>query len=236
MEITVNLSDKQVEFLKKFAKNHAPNSPDNLCTANPIHVVQDNRHRIIPYGADIEEYMDDENLVFMDRECDCHFDSEVEFINQYYEWKGEEPPEKVIPFKEAYLKLETKEEWLITTWEEYFGYYGVKKYHMGWKENDWQDVAFFFILEEARKYIMYQRHNLKNPRTYTFSGGYSNKGEYHHFWELLFNIGKQLSGESEEKICYEHSEKHNVNRSEITKLDCEILPCYKDCPLIIGGM
>jgi len=232
MEITVNLTDKQVEFLKKFAKNHAPNSPDNVCTANPIHVVQDNRHRIIPYGADIEEYMDTENLVFMNRECDCQFDSEVEFIKQYYEWKDEEPPEKVIPFKEAHLKLKTKDGWLITSWEEYFEYYGVNEYHMGWKEDNWQDIAFFFILEEAKKYIKYQGHNLKNPRIYTF-GGYGNKGEYHHFWELLFNLGKQLiSEENAEEVCFEHSKKHNVTWSEVQKLNCEDLTCFKDCPLM----
>lgn len=36
----------------------------------------------------------------------------------------------------------------------------------------------------------------------------------------------------ERSVCFKHSKKHNVTRSEVSKLDCEVLPCSKDCPLI----
>jgi hypothetical protein len=57
----------------------------------------------------------------------------------------------------------------------------------------YRNVAYFFILEEAKRYMQYQGHNLISPRTYTFSSGYDNRGEYEHFWDLLLAIGKMLN-------------------------------------------
>jgi hypothetical protein len=205
MEITINLAESQIKYLKLFAANHFPGANDNLCTHNPIHVVQDNRHRIIPYSIDIEEFMNAHDLVFMDRECCSEFVSEVDFIKQYYAWKDKEPPKDLVSFKEAQYKLVTKNGWRITSWYEYFKHYNVEEYHMGWRQDDWQNIAFFFILEEARRYIKYQGHNLRDPRTFTFSAGYGNEGEYQHFWRLLLDIGKQLN-EMENKDGDQHEE------------------------------
>lgn len=57
---------------------------------------------------------------------------------------------------------------------------------------DWENVAFFFILSEAKKYLQYQRHNLKRARTFSYSPGYGNCGEYEHFYRLLFSLGQKL--------------------------------------------
>jgi hypothetical protein len=116
-EITISLTEEQEKFLKLFAQNHYPGAKDNVCTNNPLHLVQTREERVV--DPDYDE------------------------------------PDKI-------------------------------KY---------RTVAIFFILEEAKKYIKYQGHNLSNPRTYTVSAGYSNKGEYHHFWELLFDMGKRLNEE-----------------------------------------
>jgi hypothetical protein len=50
----------------------------------------------------------------------------------------------------------------------------------------WTDtiVAFFLTSEAAHDYLMYQRHNLKNPYVYVFYSGYGN----HEMDALLCNL------------------------------------------------
>lgn len=59
----------------------------------------------------------------------------------------------------------------------------------------YSDVAYFWILEEARRYVQYQRHNLDHARIYTVAAGYGNEGEYEHFYSLLMKMGQQLLNE-----------------------------------------
>jgi len=63
---------------------------------------------------------------------------------------------------------------------------------------DYEDVAYFYTLQSAKEYIKYQSRNLTNPRTYTKSGGYSNYGEYEHFWDLLMSLGIKLNKNQED--------------------------------------
>jgi hypothetical protein len=103
------------------------------------------------------------------------------------------------PISEAYAMDRfvdvTGEEWVIVDEDDYFEAYGIEKqkYCKVHTAYYYETVAVFFILDEARNYLKYQGHNLTNPRTYTIGAGYANKGEYHHFWELLFSIGQQLN-------------------------------------------
>lgn len=53
--------------------------------------------------------------------------------------------------------------------------------------------AYFFIKEEAQRYIRYQGHNLNKPRIFADYMGYSNNGEYEHFYDLLMSIGTRLN-------------------------------------------
>jgi len=120
-------------------------------------------------------------------------------IEAYHERQGEECPVEIVDFDTAYYADKfigvDGEEWVIVDEGDYLSAYGIPNdfYH---KTNicfGYRTAAVFFILDEARKYIEYQGHNLTNPRTYTIGAGYANKGEYHHFWELLFNIGEKLN-------------------------------------------
>lgn len=196
-EITIAITPEQEKFLKLFSANHHPGAKDNLATHNPIHVVQRKRYRQIPYSSDLEDYYGHLPLQFSyDRDYDTWFNSEVELIEKYYEDRDEEPSVSIKPFKEIYCKEVMGKDGktiFIADYSDYFKAYGIEINAIAWQEEYYEDVAFFFILEEARRYMKYQSHNLKEPRTYTFSAGYANDGEYHHFWELLFNIGKQLS-------------------------------------------
>lgn len=196
-EITISITPEQEKFLKLFAAKHHPGADDNLATHNPIHVVQKRRYRQIPYSLDLEEYYDDLPLQFAyGWDYDTWFDSEVELIQAYYEDRDEEPQVPIRPFKEMdYKDVKGKDgkTIFITDYCSYFKAYGIEGVAIAWQDYDYEDVAFFFILEEARRYMKYQSHNLKEPRTYTFSAGYANDGEYHHFWELLFSIGERLN-------------------------------------------
>jgi len=40
MEITLNLTQQQIDFLKEFAMNHYPDAPDNLLTDRPCTVFR----------------------------------------------------------------------------------------------------------------------------------------------------------------------------------------------------
>jgi len=197
-KITVSLTDEQEKFLKLFVKNHYPNAKDNLCTSQPIHVVQSYNPHYIPYAEDTAEYFDSDDLRFCWDTDDYSdwFKSDVEAIKSYYDYRDEVCPIMIKPFNQVEFSEMIKvdgNDIHVTDYDDYFRAYGIENMIMAWEHEEWKDIAYFFILEEARKYIKYQSHNLKSPRTYTLHGGYGNIGEYHHFWELLFGIGKQLN-------------------------------------------
>ncbi len=54
------------------------------------------------------------------------------------------------------------------------------------------EIAFFFSLEEARKYKVYQRHNLRDPYIFAHSPGYSNNGDWIPFYDLLQSIAEKV--------------------------------------------
>ncbi|WP_054710787.1 hypothetical protein [Bacillus sp. JCM 19041] len=60
---------------------------------------------------------------------------------------------------------------------------------MAWAEYEWEDVAFFFIRDEAVKYLKYQSHNLTKRRVYTHGLGYVNHGDMSYFRALLMTLG-----------------------------------------------
>lgn len=166
-----------------------------MATYQPIHVVQTKRYNHIPYGQDTAEYYEDKPLKFSnDSDYDVWFDSEVELLEDHF--RDSLPP---IPIQSyAVLEAETVigadgEEVFISNYEDYFGVYGLERVSVAFESYEYKDVAFFFILEEARRYMQYQGHNLTEPRTYSYHAGYSNKGEYSHFYQLLFDLGENLN-------------------------------------------
>lgn len=60
-----------------------------------------------------------------------------------------------------------------------------------YKENR-QPKAYFFTKKEARNYMKYQAHNLRNPRIFTANAGYDNRGDYPILQRLLLRIGEEL--------------------------------------------
>lgn len=194
-EITVPVTEQQEQFLKLFAANHYPGARDNLATDQPLHIVQTKSYQYLLYAPGTEDSYHGLILVFgSDGESEWTTD-ETAVVREYYGEKT--PPFPIKSFDE--LKWEAIEspdpDWdgaLITNYTEYFEAYGVPNVNIAWQVETYKNVAYFFILEEARKYLKYQAHNLNEPRTYTVCAGYANQGEYHHFYELLHNIGQSL--------------------------------------------
>lgn len=192
--ITIALTPAQEKFLKLFAERHYPGAFDNLATDIPIHVVQNTEIIYIPVN---EDYAEDEteSVVFSSTmfSNDEKFKSPEDLVTAYY--KDEQSPIKIRTYKETKDKPiigVDGETHYIYSYAKYFGAYGIEAYGIDYVYKSMHDVAFFFILNEAQRYIEYQAHNLKEPRIFSFAPGYGNEGEYRHFYELLRNIGTIL--------------------------------------------
>ena len=198
-EITVKLTEEQEKFLKLFASKQFEESKDNVGTHNPLHLVQTQDERVVD-----PDYDNPDRVKYVVTDDDYkEYESAQELVKGFWDNCSSECPIEIVGFEEAYRAKEfigvNGDEQIITDKDDYLEAYGIdeKSYNKVNTCYEYRTVAVFFILDEAKKYLEYQGHNLTNPRTYTVGAGYANKGEYHHFWELLFSMGKQLNEASE---------------------------------------
>lgn len=195
-KIEVELTDTQEKFLKLFAEKQYDGAEDNLYTCNAIHAVETYQPYYIPYHEDLFDYLGDLPLIFTtDSDHESWHDSEVETLQDWFEGRDEKPPIDIVPFQDLqYKDIETPDgnKIFVMSYDDYFKAYGIKWYTAAWLQDNYEPVAFFFILSEAKRYIEYQRHNLRKPRTYTYSSGYANCGEFDHFRDLLLSMGEKL--------------------------------------------
>ena len=192
--ITINLTDEQERYLKEFSLKQFSGSKDNVGTDRPLHVVQTQYNRVV----DPDHEDPDKVSYFVPDWCE-DYESMQDLIKAYYQHESDGCPIEIVDYDVAYEASEfidvNGDEPIILSEDDYLEAYGIPK-DFYYKVNtvfDYRTVAVFFILDEAKKYMEYQGHNLTNPRTNTIGAGYANKGGYHHFWDLLFNIGKQLN-------------------------------------------
>lgn len=166
--VTIDLTEQQEKYLKEFATKQYPGSKDNVCTNKPIHFVQTEHERAV--DADFDS-VDKIKYVIKD-DCSLSFESVQELIENYYnERLSEECPIPIVTFDEAYASDEfigfDGEEHVICEEEDYLQAYGIPDdyYYKVDIGIYYETVAVFFILDEAKRYIKYQGHNLTNPRT-----------------------------------------------------------------------
>lgn len=187
MKITVDLTDEQVKFLKQFAANQCEGAKDNLCTYKPLHLVQTETLEYIHDGGgngNYDVYVDADNP---ERKA---FRDELNFVLEYGTY---DDPSDVVDYDTAY-NSEGINGKTIYDLDDYFAAYGINsKIERCSVVKKYRTVAYFFILENAKAYLEYQSHNLTNPRTYTVTSGYANKGEYEPFFDLLMELGKKLN-------------------------------------------
>ncbi len=197
MKIELEINDRQAEFLRQFAKNQHEGARDNIGTRKPLHLVQTEELEYIYDGGGNGDY--DVFICTDDYSETYPTEKELVLALGYYNDKSD-----VVDYETAWSNNltdpVTEEEVLICDFEDYLTFYGLDP------ENilrcsvivRYRTVAYFWILENARQYIKYQGHNLTNPRTYTVGGGYSNKGEYESFFDLLMAAGTALLGGGKE--------------------------------------
>lgn len=196
-EVTIQLTVEQEKFLQTFAQNHYHGAEDNASTANAFHVVENKHYDYIPYSEDLVNFFEDLPLCFTtDTDYDRWWTSEEELILDYYAEHDKVCPIEVKPFQDLLGDSvpNTKGEMVeILDWPHYFERYEVPLQAMAWQKVYWEKIAFFFIKEEAKKYLQYQGHNLHQPRIYTYGAGYGNEGDYIPFRDLLLHIGQTLN-------------------------------------------
>lgn len=172
--LQIEVNKQQEIFLKEFAEKHFPGSDHNLATATPIHVVEVTDYIYV----DEDIYLDEGELCFIYNE---------EVYTKAYEvvCAANKIKEDELPVLDTYIN-----------YHDVFSKYNITDVEVRTRIKFYRPVAFFFIRDEAKRYIKYQSHNLHKPRIYTYSPGYSNCGDFAPFWELLYSIGKQLNEES----------------------------------------
>ena len=185
MNININLTEKQECFLKKFANDNFDGSKKNLCTYKPIHFVE---------TQDYSLQCDNCSSNCEDRIIYVNFESYYESIQDLLETEFQDYLSKndLYDIKKLNNDIDNYElDDIIERYQRKFNY--KFDYEIRYKVYYYRYVACFLIREEAERYIEYQKHNLTNPRVYTYSPGYSNFGDFEHFFDLLMNIGKQLN-------------------------------------------
>lgn len=193
MKTTIDLTNEQMHFLKLFAQNQGEGSEDNLGTRRPLFIVQS------AYWEPCTEDDADRVLWYLTRDA-SEYENLDALVMAYYNGK---PPIPLMDYEDAYAVSEVKnsdgEPMAIFDESDYLTCYGLDEeaYGKAYTKKRYRDIAYFFILAEAREYLTYQAHNLNNPRVYGVTGGYSNKGEYENFYDLLMTMGKNLLEEGD---------------------------------------
>lgn len=183
--INFELNVNEISFLKLFEQKQKNGSRDNAGTVDAIHVVEKNNK---------EWVLDESAETWVDGSDEYkEYDSFGALIDARIE-NGEE-----LPRYEEVL-YERVNDIFITTAADYIKAYEIDDAYCGRWIDNYRPVAFFFVLEEARRYKDdYQKHNCDNCRIYTYSLGYANKGDLPVFRDMLLRMGEQLNEKDYEK-------------------------------------
>ena len=183
----INLTEREAAFLAEFARKQCEGAKDNLGTMTPIHVVERIREELHEGGN--EE-------VWVDACADRGFETYESFDDLVAALRavGEDIP----PYDS--VKYECINKVWIYSPKDYCEAYGLNVFS-GHYSYSHEPVAFFLILDEARRYRNdYQKQNRGDCRIYTYGLGYSNQGDMPVFRELLMKMGRQLvAGEEGEE-------------------------------------
>ena len=188
MELKFNLKDKEKAFLKEFYEKQHDGAKDNLGTRDAIHVVE----RIC------KEFVSSEDgywvVPYSDEEYD-RFEDLIEALNHEEDKYPNFDDVCDTTYNGIYIESDI----------DYVRAFGIEAYK-GKYVTYTSPVAFFFILDEAKRYKNdYQAHNCSDCRIYTYGLGYSNYGDLPVFRNMLLNMGKELI-ENEEGAKNENKE------------------------------
>ena len=183
MEFKVHLNDDEMAFLKQFAEKQKNGAKDNVGTMTPIHVVERTEKQFVQC-EDGDVWIDEDDEYAEYRSLDALIEERKKQGSQ-------------LPYFHE-VDLEWVDGTLVTNENEYVEAYNLNIYR-GRHIISYRPVAFFFILDEAKRYKDgYQKHNCSDCRIYTYGLGYSNNGDLPVFRELLMKMGTALLGAENE--------------------------------------
>lgn len=187
MKLEIEISEEQEQFLRQFAEKQHDGSADNKGTCKPLHLVQT---KVLKYKFDGGGNGDFDCYINTD---DCEMGGLPDERAVVLEYGEYESADDVVDYETAYYDgINGKG---IFDYNDYFEAYGIAADIIKCSVDiEYETKAYFFTLGNAREYIKYQAHNLNEPRIYTVGCGYSNKGEYEPFYDLLMSIGTKLIG------------------------------------------
>jgi hypothetical protein len=186
MQITVDVSLEQAKFLQQFLENQHEGARDNLGTRKPIHLVQTMMEETVMDGGESGE-----KIFIVDDYGYPSYKSITDFVREH--------DANALSYEDAkYTEVNDTPIWDEKSYCE--------AYDLAWdgisiasKREVPETVAYFFTLTEAKRYMEYQKHNLRNPRTYTVGGGYGNNGDYEPFWDLLMAMAAATKEKTEKE-------------------------------------
>ena len=180
----IELSSKEAAFLAEFAQKQHEGANGNLGTMTPIHVVE-RIHKTFHEGGDED--------VWIDADADRGYQAYKSFDDLILALR--ESGEDIPLYDDVDYECVNKV-WIHSP-KDYCEAYGLNIYS-GHYSYSHEPVAFFLILDEAKRYRDdYQKHNCEDCRIYTYGLGYSNQGDLPVFRELLMRMGRQLIAEKE---------------------------------------
>ena len=183
--MNIELSEKEVGFLKQLALKQGENAKDNVGTMTPIHIVERIR----------KEFVEDESGEVWVDACEEYGYEAYESFDDLISARRNNGED--LPLYEA-VKYGDVNDVFITDEKEYCKAYGIEAFSGSYVKYT-EPVAFFFILDEAKRYKNeYQSHNCSDCRIYTYGLGYSNKGDVPSFRALLLRMGQQLLSKEQE--------------------------------------
>jgi len=188
-KLEIELTEAQKNFLKQFYEDHKVGSDKNLCTYMPIHVVEEVNYNYVPYDTIIEDYSIEGHICFYDS-SDSYVYHSIDELTEC--WNDNVDEDYMIPKYSEVINTTVNYVHILNE-EDYINAYQIENIETWYAIKNYVPIAFFFIRKEALRYMEYQSHNLNKPRVFTYGPGYSNNGEYEHFFKLLQDIGKQLS-------------------------------------------
>ena len=180
----IKLTEREEKFLREFYEKQKDGAKDNVGTREAIHVVEREERVFVPTKEDIEVWIDAED------EYEEYESFEALIEARRRECGADELPEL------CEVLYERINDVFICDINDYAEAFNIKGFYSGRYVYRYTPVAFFFIRDEAVRYMTdYQAHNCDNCRIYTYGLGYSNYGDLPCFRELLMKMGKELAEE-----------------------------------------
>lgn len=191
---------EQEYYLRQFAALQFPGSPDNVETRAPYHMVQTRDDRLESISqSDAEDGTFGDDVVLGDS-CGNVFQRCVDYVSANYDNDGDEALEIVdYPVQGGVIRIlnNPDDAIYVADLDDYWDAYGIDANTISYyrREKDYRDVSIHFTLKEAKRYMQYQGHNLKQPRTYTYGPGYGDRGDWETLRTFLYEEGKKLLAE-----------------------------------------